>query len=112
MPLVCLQTGTDLLERTTLKLLNGHRYGVLGRNGVGKTTLLKRLARQSVPGFPTHLRCHLVDQELRFTSDQESKTPVEVMVEADKEMAELQKRSEDLTTKMTDEASLSPEERA
>jgi len=34
------------------------------------------------------------------------------MVEADKEMAELQKRSEDLTTKMTDEASLSPEERA
>lgn len=28
--------GTNLLERTTLRLLQGRRYGLIGRNGVGK----------------------------------------------------------------------------
>lgn len=28
--------GTNLLERTTLKLLQGRKYGLIGRNGVGK----------------------------------------------------------------------------
>jgi ATPase subunit of ABC transporter with duplicated ATPase domains len=75
----------DILERSTLRLLHGHRYGLVGRNGVGrsylaylrrteagiilnahlsgKTTLLKRIARGSVPGFPQHLRVFLVRQE-------------------------------------------------
>lgn len=28
--------GTNLLERTTLRLLQGRKYGLIGRNGVGK----------------------------------------------------------------------------
>ena len=28
--------GTNLLERTTVRLLSQRRYGLIGRNGVGK----------------------------------------------------------------------------
>lgn len=61
--------GNDLLSRTTLRLSHGHRYGIVGKNGVGKTTLLRRIATQTLPGFPLHLRCFLVRQEVSFPSD-------------------------------------------
>jgi ABC-type molybdenum transport system ATPase subunit/photorepair protein PhrA len=48
--------GTVLLQRTTLRLLHGHRYGLVGRNGVGKSTLLSRISTGTLPGFPPHLR--------------------------------------------------------
>lgn len=55
--------GTELLERTTLRLGNGRRYGLVGANGVGKTTLLRRIAAGAVPGWPLHMRSYLVQQE-------------------------------------------------
>ena len=48
----------------SFKLIRGHRYGFLGNNGCGKTTLLRRIASGALPGFPRHLRTLLVDQEL------------------------------------------------
>ena len=51
-------------EGITLKLIRGRRYGLMGNNGCGKTTLLRRMASGSLPGFPRHLRTLLVDQEL------------------------------------------------
>ena len=44
----------------TLKLIRGRRYGFLGDNGCGKTTLLRRFAAGTMPGFPRHLRTLLV----------------------------------------------------
>merc|ERR1711991_89883 len=35
----------DLLVNSDLRCLPGHRYGLVGRNGVGKSTLLKHIAR-------------------------------------------------------------------
>lgn len=35
----------------------------MGANGVGKTTLLRRIAAGGVPGWPLHLRSFLVQQE-------------------------------------------------
>lgn len=55
--------GTELLERTTIRLGNGRRYGLVGANGVGKTTLLRRIAAGAVPGWPLHMRSYLVQQE-------------------------------------------------
>ena len=55
--------GTELLERTTLRLGNGRRYGLVGANGVGKTTLLRRIAAGAVPGWPLHMRSYFVQQE-------------------------------------------------
>lgn len=55
--------GTELLERTTIRLGHGRRYGLIGSNGVGKTTLLRRIAAGAVPGWPLHMRSYLVQQE-------------------------------------------------
>lgn len=55
--------GTELLERTTIRMGQGRRYGLIGPNGVGKTTLLRRIAAGAVPGWPLHLRSYLVQQE-------------------------------------------------
>ncbi len=41
------------------------RYGLVGRNGVGKTTLLRAIARYEINQFPAHLRVLHVEQEIR-----------------------------------------------
>ena len=46
----------------TLKLIRGHRYGFLGNNGCGKTTLLRRFHNGTMPGFPRHMSTLLVGQ--------------------------------------------------
>ncbi len=53
-----------LLERSRLRVTQNHRYALIGKNGCGKTTLLKRLARGMVPGWPLAMRCGYVEQEL------------------------------------------------
>lgn len=56
--------GHLLLSQTNLRILRGRKYGVIGRNGVGKSTLLKAIAESKVEGLPPPaiLRTCLVDQ--------------------------------------------------
>jgi elongation factor 3 len=42
-----------LMRKTRLKLLRGHKYGLLGQNDSGKTSLLNALADYKIEGFPT-----------------------------------------------------------
>ena len=42
--------GADLIENANMVLAAGHRYGLIGRNGKGKSTLLKFLASRRVGG--------------------------------------------------------------
>ena len=52
-----LDNGTILLESGELKFAYQRRYGLIGENGVGKSTLLKAIAREDgIEGFPQHLR--------------------------------------------------------
>jgi ATP-binding cassette subfamily F protein 3 len=37
--------GKALLEGTNVKLAYGRKYGLVGRNGIGKTCLMNALAR-------------------------------------------------------------------
>jgi ATP-binding cassette subfamily F protein 3 len=37
--------GKTLLDETHLKLAGGRRYGLIGRNGIGKTCFMNALAR-------------------------------------------------------------------
>lgn len=60
--------GRDLLYETHLVIAHGHRYGLMGPNGVGKSTLLKRIASGTVPGWPLHLTVHMVEQEVLGSS--------------------------------------------
>ena len=61
---VSLNNGTVLLESGELKFAYQRRYGLIGENGVGKSTLLKAIAQGGVEGFPTHLRVLHVRQEV------------------------------------------------
>jgi len=49
-----------LLRKTRLKLLRGHKYGLLGQNDSGKTSLLNALADYKIDGFPTAEECRTV----------------------------------------------------
>lgn len=42
----------------------GRRYGLIGRNGSGKSTFLKALASREVP-IPEHMDIYLLDQEAK-----------------------------------------------
>ena len=43
--------------------------GLVGRNGIGKTTLLKHMANFSIEGFPKHHRVLHVKQEVAASND-------------------------------------------
>lgn len=47
--------GRILLDNADLRLVFGRRYGLIGRNGIGKTTLLKHMANFDIEGFPRYL---------------------------------------------------------
>lgn len=44
--------------------MHGVHYGLLGRNGVGKSTLLRALGHRTIIGFPSNVTTLLVEQEL------------------------------------------------
>lgn len=59
--------GQRILTDTTLTLAYGRRYGLVGNNGIGKSTLLRALSRREVP-IPTHISILHVEQEVSTVS--------------------------------------------
>lgn len=57
-------SGQRILTDTNFTLAYGHRYGLVGHNGVGKSTLLRALARRELP-IPPHISILHVEQEVR-----------------------------------------------
>merc|ERR1711965_528506 len=56
--------GRVLLRGCDLRFERGHRYGLIGQNGTGKTTLLNRLSAKDITGFPTELRTFYIRHEV------------------------------------------------
>jgi ATP-binding cassette subfamily F protein 3 len=57
--------GPDLLSSANLILARGRRYGLMGRNGCGKTTLMTFLAGRRIPNaVPKNMNMLLVRQEI------------------------------------------------
>merc|ERR1719161_2160725 len=52
-----------LLQDAVLRLEKGHVYGVVGRNGCGKTTLMKMLHSKSIAAVPKYLRFAMVSDQ-------------------------------------------------
>jgi len=61
--------GKQLLKPTHLLLERNHRYGVVGNNGVGKTTLLNRIASREVANFPQDIKVLYIQHEVYVDLD-------------------------------------------
>merc|ERR1712038_949019 len=59
-----------LLHNTKMKLKRGKRYGLLGGNDSGKTTLMRRIANNQVEGFPDSSEVRTVFVEADIQGEQ------------------------------------------
>jgi ATP-binding cassette subfamily F protein 3 len=84
--------GSILLEGADLRIVYGRRFGLCGRNGVGKTTLLRHMANFDIEGFPKHHRILHVKQEVKSSE----MTVLDVVLAADVERADLLRREKEL----------------
>ncbi|KAH9251354.1 hypothetical protein BASA81_010765 [Batrachochytrium salamandrivorans] len=87
-----LGTSRDLLENASLKLSRGGRYGLIGRNGFGKSTLLTKLARREIDHFPRNLSVLYVSQEV---SGSDHITAVEQVLKGDAELTKYRQMLEE-----------------
>ena len=55
--------GSCLLENSNICLVRGKRYGLVGRNGIGKTSLLRAMSSGDLK-LPGNLRLVHVEQEM------------------------------------------------
>ncbi|KAL8736177.1 MAG: hypothetical protein Q9166_000332 [cf. Caloplaca sp. 2 TL-2023] len=55
--------GKRILTDTILTMAFGRRYGLVGQNGIGKSTLLRALSRREL-AIPTHITILHVEQEI------------------------------------------------
>eukprot|EP00756_Hemistasia_phaeocysticola_P024825 Hpha_TRINITY_DN15973_c0_g5::TRINITY_DN15973_c0_g5_i1::g.74579::m.74579/K06158/ABCF3; ATP-binding cassette, subfamily F, member 3 len=76
---------TVLLRAAPLHILAGKRYGMIGRNGVGKTTLLRHIAEGELEGISPFLQILHIEQECVGTAQ----TPIQVVLSADVERQNL-----------------------
>ncbi|KAL6884515.1 hypothetical protein ACP4OV_010451 [Aristida adscensionis] len=76
--------GKELLKGASLRISHGRRYGLVGPNGMGKSTLLKLLSWRQVP-VPRNIDVLLVEQEI--IGDERS--ALEAVVAADEELTAL-----------------------
>ena len=64
MPNIDVSFGSNrILSNAEFTLAHGRRYGLIGRNGVGKSTLLRHMALRDVP-IPTNVSLLYVEQEI------------------------------------------------
>ncbi|CAH0405829.1 unnamed protein product [Chilo suppressalis] len=76
--------GKDLFVNANLLVANGRRYGLVGPNGHGKTTLLRHLAQRAFP-LPPHIDILLCEQEVTATD----MSAVDTLLESDVKRTEL-----------------------
>lgn len=84
-----------LLAGADLNLAFGRRYGLVGRNGLGKTTLLKMIASRSLR-IPSHISILHVEQEVAG-----DETPaLQSVLECDTTRESLLREEKELTAKV------------
>jgi ATP-binding cassette subfamily F protein 1 len=87
--------GKVLLENTTCTIAAGRRYGLVGPNGMGKSTLLRMIARRQIP-VPENLDVLLVEQEV-VGSDESALASV---VAADAELMALRAEEAEINARL------------
>ncbi|XP_073065275.1 ABC transporter F family member 4 [Primulina eburnea] len=85
--------GKELLKNASVKISHGKRYGLVGPNGKGKSTLLKLLAWRKIP-VPKNIDVLLVEQEVVG----DDKTALEAVVSANEELIKIRQEVASLNT--------------
>ncbi|XP_011497559.1 PREDICTED: ATP-binding cassette sub-family F member 3 [Ceratosolen solmsi marchali] len=80
-----------LLQGADLTLAFGRRYGLVGRNGLGKTTLLRMISGKQLQ-IPSHVRVLHVEQEVAG----DDTSALESVLQSDQERSELLSREAEL----------------
>jgi len=88
-----------LLVNADLKLIHGRRYGLIGANGRGKSTLLRFLAARQLP-VPSTLDILLVEQEITAS---EKRSVLEDVLSADARRTALLKEEQELFSALDEE---------
>ncbi|KAI5810138.1 P-loop containing nucleoside triphosphate hydrolase protein [Peziza echinospora] len=90
-------SGKRILSDTTLTLAYGRRYGLVGQNGIGKSTLLRALSRRELP-VPKHITILHVEQELAG----DDTSAIQAVLDADVWRKHLMSEQEKISQKLTD----------
>lgn len=85
----------ELLTDARLCLQAGHRYGLVGRNGVGKSVLL-----QYLHDIAENDRTVLVQQDVSFSSMDDNETPVTALVRSNTHLQGLWREQEALEAQL------------
>ena len=97
--------GKALLDKAVCRFSRNRKYGLVGRNGIGKTTLINALCRKELDKMPQNL--HILQVEQEVIGDEIS--VLEHVLSCDVERLELYKEQEELTNKDTE--GMEPEEK-
>lgn len=97
--------GKALLDKATVRLSRGRKYGLVGRNGIGKTTLINAICRRELDNMPKNLHVLQVEQEIPG----DEMTVLDHVINCDVERLELLKEQEELPKK--DTSGMEPEEK-
>ncbi|XP_064537157.1 ATP-binding cassette sub-family F member 1 [Drosophila montana] len=89
--------GNDLFVNANLLIAHGRRYGLVGPNGHGKTTLLRHIATRAF-AIPPNIDVLLCEQEVVATD----KTAIDTILEADVKRTKMLKKSEELEKQFAD----------
>lgn len=82
--------GTNLIQDTTLELNYGRRYGLIGRNGSGKSTFLNMIGHREL-AIPKHIDIYMLREEAEPTE----RTAMEMVVDFGKKAVERLEQEEE-----------------
>nr|XP_022340495.1 ATP-binding cassette sub-family F member 3-like [Crassostrea virginica] len=86
----------QLISGASVHLIYGRRYGFVGRNGLGKTTLLKMIAKGNLM-IPSHISVLHVEQEV----EGDNTIALESVLECDEERENLLKEEKEISLRLS-----------
>jgi len=89
--------GAELLVDTRLELNNGRRYGLIGLNGCGKSSLMSAIGNRELP-IPDHIDIYHLQREMAPSE----KTALQCVMEVETERVHLEREAEELASKGSD----------
>lgn len=87
--------GKILYDNASLQITSGRRYGLIGANGMGKTTLLKHIAARILP-IPKNIDILLCEQDVQADDTK----AIDAVLKADKKRWDLLEEEKWLTKKI------------